>query len=69
MGLNIYTKPNLLIENFLNFRVSVDPDSFDTGYLSRKFSDFKVDAKLKNDITALSGCIDRTENGASSGCY
>lgn len=48
-----------MIENFLNFRVSVDPDSFDPGYLSRKFLDFKVDAKLKNDITALNGCINR----------
>jgi hypothetical protein len=48
-----------LIKNFLNFRVSLDPDSFGPGYWSRKFSGFKVDAKLKNDITALSGCIDR----------
>ncbi len=48
-----------MIENFLNFRDSLDLDSFDPGYESRKFSDFKVDAKLKNDITALNGCIDR----------
>lgn len=37
----------------------MDLDSFDPGYESRKFSDFKVDTKLKNDITALNGCIDR----------
>jgi hypothetical protein len=59
MGPNIYTKPNLLIKNFLSFEVLFDPNSFDPGCWSRKSSDLRVDTKLKNEITALSGCIDR----------
>lgn len=51
MDLNIYTKPNLLTENFLKFKVLFDPNSFDPDCWSREASDFRGTVKLRIDMT------------------
>jgi hypothetical protein len=53
MALNIYTKPNLLIENFGKAEVPVDPNSFDlvsgseNPWISKAAINFKTDLTSK----------------------
>jgi hypothetical protein len=53
MDLNIYTKPNLLIENFKNLK-SFDPNSFGLDCWSMEFPDFRKAVNLVIDTTVLS---------------
>ncbi len=54
MDLNIYTKPNPLIENFEKFELPFDSNSFDPDFRFRESPDFRRAVNLRIDTNVLS---------------